>query len=258
MINPAQRQKIEQALLAFSGASSNRCAAFALLSAPDDIVGMNVRALTPAASVAKIAIAMAAADMISAGALDPEGRIAVRDAPSTRYCSVLKAFDEAATLSLRELVRLALITSDNPLMVKLMQLTPFAAIQNALRDNGALESMIAAGFSESELGPPNRVNVTTAGDCIALLAALTREPRYDFIRTALENNLRNTRIPRLLPDDAIVAHKTGTLAGVVNDVGVVSGAHPFAIAFLSDGQGDPWATEHDIAVAALAVYEAVN
>jgi beta-lactamase class A len=256
VIEPAQRQKIEQALAAFAG--PGRAAAVALLSAPDDVVGVNTRVLTPAASVAKIAIAMAAADMISAGALDPTHRIAVRDTAATRYCSVLKAFDEDATLSLREALRLSLITSDNPLIVKLMQLTPFAAIQNALSDNGAPDTVIVAGFSEAELGPANRVNVTTAADCIALLTALTREPRYDFIRTALENNLRNTRIPRLLPDDAIIAHKTGSLAGVVNDVGVVNGAHPFAIAFLSDGQRDPWAAEHDIAIAACAVYEALN
>jgi beta-lactamase class A len=208
--------------------------------------------------VAKVAIALAAADMISAGALDPERRIAVRDTPPTRYCSVLKAFDEDATFSLREALCLSLITSDNPLMVRLMDFTPFAAIQNALSDSGALDTVIAAGFTEEELGPANRVNVTTAADCVALLLAVTREPRYDFVRVALENNLRNTRIPRLLPDDVIVAHKTGTLAGVVNDIGIVSGAHPFAIAFLSDGQADPWATEHDIATAALAVYEALN
>lgn len=258
MIGAAQKQRVEQALQAFCGAEAGRAAAFAALSAPNDIAGVNARILVPAASVAKIAVAMAAADAISAGALDPEHRIAVRDTAPTRYCSVLKAFDEDANLSVREVVRLALITSDNPLMVKLMQLTPFAAIQNALSDNGATDSTIVAGFSEEELGPANRVNVTTAADCVALLTALTREPRYDFIRVALENNLRNTRIPRLLPDDAIIAHKTGSLAGVVNDIGVVSGARPFAIAFLSDGQNDPWATEHDIAVAALAVYTALN
>jgi beta-lactamase class A len=258
VIDAAARKRIEQALTAFCGPDSARAAAFAALSAPDAILGVNARRLMPAASVAKLAVALAAADMISAGAIEPERRIAVRDAPPTRYCSVLKAFDEQTTLSLREVVSLALITSDNPLMVKLMQLTPFAAIQNALSDSGALDTAIVAGFSEEELGPANRVNVTTTADCIALLTAMTREPRYDFVRVALENNLRNTRIPRLLPDDAIVAHKTGTLAGVVNDIGIVSGAHPFAIAFLTDGQTDPWATEHDIATASLAVYEALN
>lgn len=258
MISAVQKQKIERALQAFCSADARRAAAFAALSAPRDVVGVNARVLMPAASVAKIAIALAAADMISAGAIDPERRIAVRDTPATRYCSVLKAFDEAATLSVREVIRLALITSDNPLMVRLMQLTPFAAIQNALSDSGASDTAIVAGFSEEELGPPNRANVTTAADCVALLTALTLEPRYDFVRLALENNLRNTRIPRLLPDDAIVAHKTGSLAGVVNDVGLVSGAHPFAIAFLSDGESDPWTAEADIATAALAVYSALN
>ena len=64
---------------------------------------------------------------------------------------------------------------------------------------------------------------------------------------ALANSLRNTRIPLRLPDDARALHKTGTLAGVVNDAGVVFGQETdLALAFLCDNQEDGAATSIEI------------
>ena len=49
----------------------------------------------------------------------------------------------------------------------------------------------------------------------------------------------NDRIPRLLPSGTVVAHKTGNLPGVVNDVGIVYGPNAtFVIAVLVDGTRD--------------------
>jgi beta-lactamase class A len=235
---------------------SGRAAAWAPLDGAG--VGVNADAPMPCASVIKIAIAIAVADKFAAGTLDPDARVALSTLGATRYCSILKGFDDGASLSLRELVRFGLITSDNPIAVKLMALVTFAEINAAMRAHGlSPASIAAAGFSETELGAANRVNLLTANDAVTLLKAIATTPRYAFIRVALENNLRNMRIPRLLPETAVIAHKTGSLNGVVNDVGIIYGAGaPFALAFFSDGQADPWATETAIAECALEVYEA--
>ena len=107
---------------------------------------------------------------------------------------------------------------------------------------------MAAGFAEHELGRANRVNVLTAGDAVRIFDAMLKEPRYAPIVRVLENNLRNNRIPALLPEDIVVAHKTGSLDGVVNNAGVVSfGGRAFTLAVLTDNQPDPIATSRDIA-----------
>ena len=233
-----------------------RAAHWAMVDAPEIQAGCNEDQLLPVASVAKVPAIMAVYGRIAGGQLDPAARKPVRDFGATRYCSVLKTFDPDATLSLREIARLALITSDNPLAVHLMSLVTEADIAATLRNAGASNrSIVRVGFSEAELGPQNRANVMTASDVSRIMIAAVTNPAYDDIRVGLENNLRNNRIPRLLPDEAVVAHKTGTLAGVVNDAGVITiGDVRFVLSFLTDGQGDSGATEDAIARCAAEVF----
>lgn len=232
---------------------------WSLLHDPSVCVGYGDDQAMPAASVAKVAVVMTIVDKIERGELDPSARTLLRAMPDTRYCSVLKAFDADASLSVTEICRLALITSDNPLAVHLMELVTLEEIRLTMDRAGLSErSRIVAGFTDPELGPPNRANVFTASDCNALFRRLVTQDKYRDVRAALENNLRNTRMPRLLPDTAVVAHKTGSLAGVVNDVGIVSDkGRAFAIAVLCDQQADAWQTENEIGKCAAAIYDVV-
>jgi beta-lactamase class A len=65
----------------------------------------------------------------------------------------------------------------------------------------------------------------------------------------------NDRLPRLLPDDVRVAHKTGNLPGTVNDVGIVYGpSSSVAIAVLVSDTPDEASAATGIARLALAAY----
>ena len=251
--------KIAEYVESFCLAAPGRTMAWSLLHDPAVRVGHDGDRAMPAASVAKVAVAMAVIDKIERGELDPSARSLVRDMPDTQYCSVLKAFDADASLSVLEVCRLALITSDNPLAVHLMDLVTLEEIRLTMGRAGLSDrSQIVAGFTDPELGPPNRANVFTASDANAMFRFLATHDKYREVRIALENNLRNTRMPRLLPDTALVAHKTGSLAGVVNDVGIVSdNGRAFAIAFLCDQQADAWQTENEISKCTAAIYDVV-
>lgn len=248
--------EISRVLCSFCEAEPVRAAHLSVVGAPNLEAGFNEGNLLPVASVAKVPVIMAVYDKIASGQLDPARRRRVRDFGSTRYCSVLKTFDGDSTLSLREIARLALITSENPLAVYLMSLIDWGDISNALRNAGtSAESVIRVGFTERELGPVNRSNVMTATDVSRVLVSAVTNPIYDDIRVGLENNLRNNRIPRLLPDESISAHKTGSLEGVVNDAGVITfGDTRFVLSILTDGQKDPWATENAIANCAAEIF----
>lgn len=204
----------------------------------------------PLASVIKVALVMALYDLAEAGGLALDDQVAVADLGDTRYCSIMKAFDPGRTLSLAELAAIALITSDNPVAVLLEERIGRAAVGDVLVRAGiaAGAAVMLAGFREDELGPKNRVNRMTALDVLKLFELLRSERRYGPVILALENNLRNARIPALLPDDAVIAHKTGSLDGVVNDAGIVRlGLEAFVVAFLCEGQADPIATQNAIA-----------
>jgi len=54
-------------------------------------------------------------------------------------------------------------------------------------------------------------------------------------------------------------HKTGSLNGVINDVGILQDDRVcFALSFLTDAQSEPLKTTNDIAACSLAVYELVS
>jgi beta-lactamase class A len=69
---------------------------------------------------------------------------------------------------------------------------------------------------------------TSAEDMLTLLEAIARgravssAASADMLHLLLRQRV-NDRLPRLLPDDVRVAHKTGNLPGIVNDVGIVYG-----------------------------------
>ncbi len=211
----------------------------------------------PIASIAKVPLAIALYDAANQGDIDLLYQISLSILPATRYISILAAFDTDRCLSLRELIALMLMTSDNPVTVYLMELLGFDRLNGTLRrvtENQALT--LSAGFTEDELGLPNRANMMTANDVVKLFQSVKNEPLYADIETALANNLRNQRIPALLPETARVAHKTGTLNGVVNDAGIISdGPINFTVVFLCDGQNDMTATTSDIAVCAKQLYD---
>lgn len=254
-----QRAAIARAIQDFC-AAPGRCAQWSALADPDRPIAFGAAQPMPAASVAKVAVAVALADKIAAGELDAAARTPVCAFGQTRYCSILAGLDPQSTLSLGEIIRLALITSDNPLAVHLQRLVSFAEINAALARLGLSDAThMAAGFTEAELGPANRVNTMSAADADLLFRAVATHPPYADIRRALENNLRNSRMPRLLPESAVVMHKTGSLDGVANDAGVVfGGACDYALSIFTDAQPDTLATENAIARCAAQIHAVLN
>ena len=246
---------LQAVLEGFAGGDRGRSVALRLAGLPDlEVHGAEPR---PAASVIKIALAMAAVRLGAQGKLDLDAQVPVSAFAETRYVSILAGFDADRTLSVREICRLALITSDNPMAVHLQGRVGLDEVNRLLADVGCgSPCRMGAGFSEAELGPAGRANVLTALHALDLLAVVRADPLYGDLLAALDNNLRNQRIPALLPDDVVVAHKTGSLNGVVNDVGIVRGQGvAFAVAFLTDGQSDPAQTSNAIAACTLRLFE---
>lgn len=218
------------------------------------------KAPRPAASIMKLPLAMALFDKARSGSVDLTEKLPVSRFGRTRYVSILAGFDAAHELSLSEVTCLALITSDNPLTVALQDYVSFEEVNAFMRGLGlGPENVMAAGFGEAELGPANRANRLTAEACLKLFDEVRGNPLYAPLHRALANNLRNMRIPARLPESAVVAHKTGSLDGVINDAGIVTDADiDFMLVCLTENQPDPEATTRDIAVCAEAIYAALK
>ena len=217
--------------------------------------------LRPAASLLKIPLAIAVHRAAATGRLDLDCRVRVDQLPTSRFASVLDVFAPGHELTLRELCGFALATSDNRAARHLLALVGVDAVNDALRAAGCAESRMAVGFADDELGPVGRANVTTAADMLELLRFLHDHEDLGEVVHAMERNPLNARIPLRLPDDGriAIANKTGSLAGVVDDVALIrEGGLVLAVAVLCDGQDDNARTGIEIGDCARAVWAGVG
>lgn len=243
---------MERAVEEFAGHDEGRSVAVQALRGTEVLARVRADVRRPAASLVKLPLVSAVR-----AAADLTGRVRREELSPTAYSSVLAVLEPGHELTVAELCGLCLATSDNPTSDYLLGLVGMEAVNERAAALGATGTRMEVGFGDAELGPAARANVTTADDALAIVRRIVAEdaPAAD----ALANSLRNTRIPLRLPDDARVAHKTGTLAGVVNDAGVVFGTQTdLALAFLCDGQEDVAATSIEIGDCVAQIRSAVG
>lgn len=208
----------------------------------------------PAASVLKLAIACAAYEDES---IDIGQFVELREMDQTRYCSILQAFETSAVFSLRDLIGLMIIISDNPATTSVLDLVTPARVDMWMKANGLNQSTFTAGFTDHALKGGNRANLTTASDCLKLLQRIydARGP-FAEIQNFMANNLRNDRIPKRLPDDVIIMHKTGTLNGLVHDIAIIEAPKvSYYFVVLASDLPDTHKFAYDLALFSEQVYE---
>jgi beta-lactamase class A len=222
-----------------------------------DEININADELFPMASVLKIPVLVEAARQMDAGDFTLDDRWQLTVAEKNLGSGVLTFFDDGLLPTVRDLLTLMIIISDNtatdmvinrlgkeaivksmrelelqnihlPLTIRQIFETilpsadptqdPYAM---AIADKDFIPPEGAAGYAK---GPQN--NTSTPHDMTQLLAliytgrAASREATDEMLRILLKQTL-NDRLPRFLPPGTRVAHKTGTLSGFRNDAGII-------------------------------------
>lgn len=245
---------LEQACQSFACQPGEIAAIVQSRSNPAIVASVNESAPFPSASVIKAAIACAAADH-----LDLTQQMNVSDLDDTFYCSILQAFEPDDRLTLRTLIGLMLIVSDNPATTAILDAVGMDRVNEWLQSNGLKNTHIDIGFGDAALGTPLRANQTMAADCLRLLRIIDTEPSYAFVKHMLANNLRNERIPKLLPDEAVIAHKTGTLNGLCHDIAIIESPDAaFYLVVLADGLSEGHEFANVIAGFSRQIYDLMS
>lgn len=151
-------------------------------------------------------------------------------------------------MTVGEALERMITVSDNYAALLLSERVRNSTIQRFLTEHG---------FTKSKLGQPP---TTTAGETALFLEKLYNGDLADdtYTRqmlTLLKNQTLNNKIPRSLPDDVIIAHKTGELGEVTHDAGIVyDKGGDYILVVLS--QGNNQAKQEDaIAAYAKTVYD---
>lgn len=213
---------------------------------PRELFSLNADEVFPAASLAKVPILVELARQLAEpGSVHTwETRLEVPDAARVPSNGVLADLSSDLRPTLHDLAHLMITISDNTASNVLLDLLGMEAINAAMRELGLRETRLERRFIDFEARRAGRDNWTTAGEMARLFADLNsgRIPgRARLLQILLRQNDYQI-LPAYWGEEALFAHKTGGLEGIMHDAGILFRTHddpqPLIIVALTAEQVD--------------------
>ena len=232
----------------------------------------NADTIFPTASTFKTVLLYELFRQVDQGIIDPAARITFEDRHRVPGSGVLQDLDAGASLTVKDIATLMIVVSDNAgtdIIYDLIGRAPVAAtierlgmsqthlplgcwgilagLQNLDPDDPSLTYVeLKRRLAETESPwdsnalketPDN--DISTPNDLLHLVETIHKgeglsTAARDAVIDILLRQKSDERIPALLPFGVKVAHKTGSVKGVRNDIGIVyAGDHTYGIALMS-------------------------
>ena len=226
----------------------------------------------PAASTIKVPLLLRALEQAGAGELDLAERVTLRAGDRVPGAGVLHELGPGLVLSWQDLLTLMIVVSDNTATNLLIERLGEADFNDWLRQIGLRDTHLVGRLQlpperQNEAQRRGERNRTTAREQVRLLRrlwhgeGLTAPMRALGLDILARQQLRDL-IGRGVPADAAgqplyrVASKSGELAGVHHDVGLLWTPRPLVVALLSQGGSDPreHPANHDVARLSAALW----
>jgi beta-lactamase class A len=234
----------------------------------------------PMGSVYKFPIALAVLRQVDTGTLSFEHVVTIEPSEFAPGWSPLRdhAKGKPIALTVRELLRHMVSVSDNTASDALLRLVGGPRVVSArMTELGFATIRIDRSETQmaADLGAPGGVeryavderDTTTPNAMADLLIAfwnrrdgLTRESHDLLVELMTHTETGKRRLKSAMPRGAVIAHKTGTMPGTVNDVGVVvvDGATYVIAVFTKAGTSKETLREDDLAAVAKAAVAALR
>ena len=207
----------------------------------------------PMASVFKFPVAIVVLQRVDAGEFKLDDPITIQPSQFSRGHSPLRdsANGKPVTATVRRLIELMVVESDNTAVdyfIRRLGASSITARIHALGgagvrvdrpENDIAEAIAAHGIAAYVRDP--RDTATPDGMARLLLAFAKRKDgltpaTHDLLLEFMTKSHNPIRLASALPPGVVVAHKTGTMPGVFNDVGIITsadGKHHIAIAIFT-------------------------
>jgi beta-lactamase class A len=163
-----------------------------------------------------------------------------------------------------ELVRRMIVRSSNLATNAVLELAPPEAVTATARSLGAARIRVRRGVEDNVAFRAGVINTTTAPDLAALLAAVeggraASAEGTAWMRRVLLAQEFAAEIPAGVPAGTPVAHKTGSIRGVLHDAAIVypRGRAPYVLVVLTRGVPDESAARAASVAVSRAVWGAV-
>ena len=193
-----------------------------------------------AASVIKIPIMVEAFRQFEAGELDPGEQHVLRAEEKMPSCGALNRMHDGLEVTMRDLVELMIVLSDNTATNILIDILGIARVNATLEAEGLKVTRLRRKLFDKagmEAGLSNHVCAREIGLLLERMYASTLvspEASAQMLEI-LRNQKLNGKMPFFLkPRGIACAHKTGEDDGITHDVGVVYAKNPFVLCMLSE------------------------
>jgi beta-lactamase class A len=188
-------------------------------------IAYNENIVVPSASLIKIPIMMEILNQVKEGKLSLKQRITVEDNVKVPF-SILNLLESGNSYTLKDVITLMIIQSDNTAANILMDLAGMDNVNNYVKNLGIKNTVLQRKMMDSEARKEGRENKTTAAEMAKFFEIIYKGERakesYSVImKNILTAQLDNSVMRLNIPDDTLIAHKTGDLDGISHDAGIV-------------------------------------
>ncbi|MFL2081195.1 serine hydrolase [Latilactobacillus sakei] len=161
--------------------------------------------------------------------------------------------------SVDEWIQLMIQQSDNNATNLLIDFAGMTEINQYIQQQGYTQTKLERKMLDDAARNQGLDNYTSVKDVLQFLNLLYQnrdQAPYSKMLTIMKGQQTRTKIPSQLPANTVVANKTGELADVENDVGIVfKDNDPFAIVVLTNQVQNPAAERQAIGALSLAAFQ---
>lgn len=186
----------------------------------------NAQKQFPAASLMKLPILAAAFYAISEKKISLEELVTIRKNDITGGSGKLKSLSLPKKFTFAQLLELMISSSDNTATNKVIEILDFKYINSIFKRLGLNDTVLVRKMMDFSQRKKGIENYTSAADISYLLekiykGGVVNSKLSNLALTFLKKQMVNDRLPRYLPPEVAVAHKTGLERGVVHDAGII-------------------------------------
>lgn len=188
-------------------------------------IAYNENVVVPSASLIKIPIMMEILNQVKEGKLSLKQRITVEDDVKVPF-SILNLLETGNSYTLKDVITLMIIQSDNTAANILMDLAGMDNVNNYVKSLGIKNTVLQRKMMDSQARKEGRENKTTAAEMAKFFEIIYKGERANesysvIMKNILTSQLDNSVMRLNIPDDIRIAHKTGDLNGISHDTGIV-------------------------------------
>ncbi|MGE8549095.1 MAG: serine hydrolase [Alcaligenes sp.] len=210
----------------------------------DSLFDWHAQRAMPSASLIKVPMLLCLLEEVAQGRLSLEDMCALPAAGRAGGTGILSQLPSVQALTLRELAHLMIVLSDNVATNALIDLLGMERINQWSRQAGLRQTDLQRHMMDAQARAQGKDNWTSAADACAALAYLLHAPalpddlRQEGLRMLADQRERG-HFAAILPPQAELAHKTGSLPGLRHDAGILTvGGRSVVLAVLADGFTD--------------------